>query len=107
MDIGIVWAFFCLVVAVISLLLFIARRNRDEIRVARAAWQAAHPTFPKDYDMAIALLWTALIISAGIIGSQELPRFVASPNIWSGVALAFGILILLAGVTIMTRFRLR
>jgi hypothetical protein len=107
MDIGIIWALFCLVAAIISLLVFIVRRNQPRAKEQRAEWRATHPTLPKNYDMGIALMWAGLICGVGVMGGRELPHFTAAPNIWSGIVVAFAIFILLTGVTIMLRFRVR
>ena len=98
MVIGIIWALLCLVVAAVLLLIFVIRRNRAQAKAARAAWQAAHPTLPKNYDMGIALMWVGLICAAGAIGGQPLPYFMTSPDVFSGLGVALAIWTVIAGI---------
>ena len=91
MDIGIILGLLCLIVAIISLLIFIARCNRNQAKETRAAWQAAHPALPNDYEMRMALIWTGVICAGGAIGGQALTHFVASPDVFSGLGLALAL----------------
>jgi hypothetical protein len=103
MDIGIVWALSCLVLAISLLLAFIARCNQAQAKDARASWQAAHPTLPKNYDMGIVLMWTGLICAAGAIGGQDLPHFLTSPDVFSGLGVALATWTLIVGTYFVLR----
>ena len=107
MDIGIIWALSCLAVAIVSLLVFIVRHNQPQATEKRAEWRATYPTLPNDCDMGIALMWTGLICAAGVMGVQGIWDFSASPNLWSGFVTAFAIFVVIEGVIMMLRFRLR